>query len=193
MTSSRLNGVTAVLSAILLAGGCGPGVQDDPTTANVGQPAEPLHGCSHTAQPMGTGCDDRNGSTGKDACAEGMCSGTVLLMDDPGTPGDDRAGWVTCADGSICQDRCCRVNGPTLPWVCSTGGLCPGNQWGQSACDGPEDCAHGQVCCPGSDNVSCQVSCPFGPLCHTDQDCPTGQVCGQSVAPWAQCVPRPVG
>lgn len=175
MTNSRYSGVIAVLLTMALASGCSPEGQDDPTP------------CNYTSKPVGTACDDRNPSTGNDTCVEGTCAGIVLPLDDPSTPGDDRAGWVTCADGSVCQDRCCLVSGLGLPWVCSTGGVCPGSQWGQSSCDGPEDCAQGQVCCPMSDDISCRSSCAVEALCHTDRDCPTGQVCSQRVEPWVQC------
>jgi hypothetical protein len=220
MTSAQLNGVIAVLSAMLLAGGCSPEAEDDPKTAEVEQsienprPTAPLscfgvvcappnqcqtsvrcnwltRRCSYTANPVGTACDDGNPSTGHDTCAAGICAGIVLPVDDPSTPGDDRAGWVTCVYGSACQDRCCRVSGPSLPWVCSTGGVCPGNVWGQSSCDGPEDCAQGQVCCPMSDDISCRTSCPVETICHTDRDCTTGQVCSQQVGALGQCAAAP--
>lgn len=144
-------------------------------------------GCSYTAVPDGTACDDGNPNTGNDTCAGGTCTGTPL--DVPSTPGDDRRGWVTCLDGQTCQDRCCRVAGPNLPWVCATGGECPAALFGQSSCDGPEDCAAGQVCCPMPDDIACAATCPLEAMCHTDKDCPAGQACSDRVGVWGQCAP----
>ena len=99
MTSSRLNGVIAVLPAMLLAGGCSPEEEDDPTTAKVEQSTEnlpptaplscfgvvcappnqcltsvgcnwPTRRCRYTAKPVGTACDDGNPSTSNDLSAE---------------------------------------------------------------------------------------------------------------------------
>jgi hypothetical protein len=101
-------------------------------------------------------------------------------VDDPNTPGDDRAGWVGCPTVGPCQGSCSGTITPNHPdaWICGRS-TSPTTQYN---CDGVEDCTQGQVCCLAGDFSSCRTECEPAShgswlLCHTNQDCPTGQVC----------------
>jgi hypothetical protein len=109
------------------------------------------------------------------------CTGTG---DDPSTPGDDRAGYVSCSSGSgtglICGPGtfCCAGNSGEF---CATGETdCP-NQMGAQACDGAEDCPAGSFCAQYK-SVSCTTGGGFfyNAKCHVDADCPKGTTCDAS-------------
>ena len=88
---------------------------------------------------------------------------------------------VTCGQASSCAQTCCAIPNtqtpPTVAYTC--GGSCS-DAGVAFACDGPEDCSAGQVCC-GSvlmgvlEYVHCKASCDdtVSPhLCHAKPDCP---------------------
>lgn len=119
----------------------------------------------------GETCDDGNHDSGDG------CSSTCQPDDNLATPGDDRAGYVTCSPKS---------GGPSL--TCGPGQFCAYTadstscvpDQGQSGgfditvCDGPEDCAAGERC---FDNhvVYCGTEGPIM-VCHSDADCDRPEV-----------------
>ncbi len=97
-------------------------------------------------------------------------------------------------DGMPCGlspgDICC-FSAPVVAYVCNRRrwGPC---QFGESQCDGPEDCGRcGGICCdrslaPWERESSCSDRCdePAHVLCHVDTDCPAGfTCCGRRCAP----------
>lgn len=111
-------------------------------------------------------CDDGNVQAGDG------CNASCQPDDNTSTPGDDRAGFITCA-GMTCTPGsiCCGDN----PQACViSGGAC---NLVAASCDGPEDCpAAGEVC------VQLRLGrvCAQGGgaiVCHTDADCATA-TCG---------------
>jgi hypothetical protein len=111
-------------------------------------------------------------------------SGALDLLASPAADSGAFARGVTCGSTSCDTTRgnvCCE----TFPPMC-TAMPCPrGVQ--TTGCDGPEDCANGQVCCLlvapifGS---ACVADCQStgdqrGRICHTRDDCPPNQQCVQ--------------
>jgi len=103
---------------------------------------------------------------------------------------------VEC-DGSQCDlsaKVCCQKNEGGGNW----GGSCLQKNQGcvgtAVACDGPEDCAAGTVCCGkvGSNaftslactpEATCQYTSGYRVICGSSGVCPTGYVCKPSSAP----------
>ena len=82
-----------------------------------------------------------------------------------------RCGAIDC----LPPDRCCQV----LAQACQIPGtLCEGFYYN---CDGPEDCAPGEVCCRAGtgSGTSCTTACSPSSfvVCHGDGDCPGGETC----------------
>jgi cysteine-rich repeat protein len=132
---------------------------------------DPPHFCGDGTLDPGEACDDGN-SIGSDGC-----SSTCQFDDDASTPGDDRAGFLTCTNEEEGVSlTCSRGNG-----CCSEPTACRPNEfdclspfWFQ-ACDGPEDCHEGEQCWTQNQYVGCTVSPTWNDagdvLCHTDADC----------------------
>lgn len=67
------------------------------------------------------------------------------VEDDAGT--GDPPNTITCAETTceVGDEACCATPGDVTSFACiATGGACAG---GTMACDGPEDCGDGEVCC----------------------------------------------
>jgi hypothetical protein len=83
---------------------------------------------------------------------------------------------ITCGS-SMCSggDVCC-ISEANLDNRACANGSCPANAYTR-ACDGPEDCATGSVCCGGNElswTAKCATSCDATERsCHTGNDCPT--------------------
>ena len=145
------------------------------------------------------GCDDGGGG----APAIDAPTGTAIdapvapPIDAPPGTGPDAGGGGNAAEEINCgmatcpraSQVCCFTGPPTIMTSCTAAASCtnlPGR------CDGPEDCASGQVCCGGQMGSSCvaadQCTGFSARLCHTMADCPSGQICraSQFVA-WPIC------
>ena len=125
--------------------------------------------------PVPAGCTDSNKSTRGNTCP----------------------GVVTCGNAveacSLTTQNCCVTDYKPDAASCNEGSTCKG--LASAACDGPEDCSGGQVCCI---SVSLTTSAPFAAiqhrcvadaskctggglvnrlLCHTDAECAAGEGC----------------
>jgi cysteine-rich repeat protein len=131
--------------------------------------------CGNQVLEAGEVCDDGNTRSGDG------CSASCKPDDDTTTPGDDRAGYVTCNNGSSCapDSRCCSA--PTTGCV-PPGGSC---QLYTPQCDGPEDCPDGKPCMASMVGRSCGSS-GFAYVCHTDKDC-VSATCSGSGTPCRRC------
>ncbi len=107
--------------------------------------------------------------------------GGVVVVDAStadGSTGRIDCGMMTC---DAATEECCVMgvgSGMVTTSCIPMGGTCMGG--GTAACDGPEDCASGDVCCGtgggGSFSVDCAPSAMCGgftsfELCHTAGDC----------------------
>jgi len=124
----------------------------------------PLYQCGDGIVQAGEACDDGNQVAG-DGCYQ------CHLDDLASTPGDDRAGYVTC-NRMTC--------GPGMGCCNDAVGCALSNQECVSpfdfiTCDGPEDCpsASAPRCAVSNHSIGCGVGSPsYGIRCHTDADCP---------------------
>jgi hypothetical protein len=120
----------------------------------------------------------------------------VPVVDDPDSPGNDAAGVVRCTarrHDQAGEPRVCDVSSNTCCIFEQDGGACGSvacseaqNEF-EHACDGPEDCGTGQICCGeprGSHLCTAEDACSARRVCHTSGDCP-----GVSAA----CVPATTG
>jgi hypothetical protein len=105
------------------------------------------------------------------------CKHAKCKQDDPSTPGDDRAGYVSCSDPATQASMTC---GPNLgccshagPSCAADGTQCSAGQPFFDACDGPEDCAGtGYPCWQGRfGNICSTPAGGFNIVCHTNADC----------------------
>jgi len=96
-----------------------------------------------------------------------------------GTAACDRASQV-----------CCFTGFPNITTTCTATAQCtnlPGR------CDGPEDCASGEICCGTPQGSSCMAAAQCtgqtsARLCHTATDCASGQICRMSqFVAWPIC------
>ncbi len=106
--------------------------------------------------------------------------------DDDGSGGGSASSSIDC--GTItCADACC----PGADSCGDMGCINPSNGHGTVMyCDGPEDCASGEICCASSGGANyTSTSCTADPcigvvaevVCHTSADCPEdGASCGPS-------------
>ena len=101
--------------------------------------------------------------------------------DGGGTTGDAGIVGVDCM-GMICSGstpRCCITRDPSgtaMATCIASDGMCMGVT---AACDGPEDCSTGELCCVGFDTTggggaTCRTMCGAGEraACHDVMDCP---------------------
>src|SRR5262249_49714322 len=123
--------------------------------------------CGNGILETGEGCDDGNTQAGDG------CSDSCQPDDNSATPGDDRAGYVTCPNSDpalTCgpNQGCCYDSPAPLSCV-ATREECrvPLNF---RECDGPEDCAPGQQCFVDH-AIYCGTNGGYAVLCHTDFDC----------------------
>lgn len=140
---------------------------------------------------------------------------TTNAGDDPDTKGNDAPGHVSCGDAVADCDmeggsNCCVSAAMTTD--CRQGDCGFGDT--TTACDGPEDCGAGEVCCthvnvPLGVTSSCEPPNPVAngsrcaggstigdfELCHTDADCDPTSFCdgeGDGTFPWwAFCAASP--
>jgi hypothetical protein len=85
-----------------------------------------------------------------------------------GGTGDPDAGAVACGMQTCATPNVCCAT--LLHATCiAPGAQCLGGQ--TVACDGPEDCQDGDVCCSGTFGTSCQHQCLGEIRCHTADDC----------------------
>jgi hypothetical protein len=126
---------------------------------------------AHAANGGGTSCS--RGRSGGDApCQPTEPTGdSDAGQNDPITPGDDRAGYVSCGDMSCGPGTyCCGGVSCATPDACTS---FPGDR-----CDGPEDCASGERCFVGMVASACASASPIDTArCHKDADCSGSQVC----------------
>jgi len=147
-----------------------PDWPDRPCHPRPGKPCKPA--CGDGVVHGDEECDDGN-TIGGDGC-----SASCTFDNNPKTPGDDRPGVMVCGvgqppcrtDGQCCESQgkqqCVRV--PTA---------CRGRA---NYCDGPEDCATGEVCWQArSATCIAEDSTPqYGDRrCHTDADCDKYETC----------------
>ncbi|MCS6798739.1 MAG: hypothetical protein NZ898_09430 [Myxococcota bacterium] len=127
------------------------------------------------------GSGDDGGAT--DAGIEMDASGTTDAgRRDGATPRDGGAAGVMCGmeicrGGQVC---CATFGGGMTTAMCTDPDACRGASF---ACDGPEDCTDGTVCCgnrtgSGAGRTACASpdGCMFR-ICRTDEDCPSGSEC----------------
>lgn len=145
-----------------------------------GSDAGPGSDGGNTGDDGGTGSDGSAGDDGGNTMTDGGGGGTVGIA----------CGMDTCDPAT--QKCCTTFGGPgTTSSMCvASDAMCMGTA---AACDGPEDCSGGDVCCAqssGSGGFSFEMTCvaaamcegggftgPFE-LCHTMADCnTTGDMC----------------
>jgi len=127
---------------------------------------------------------DNDGSFKIQICDDGCLSGSCRS---DGTIG--KAGWVSCGTVRCTTTQGCSWDSGGSP-TCGTANN--PSRW--ETCDGPNDCASGQVCCSyanagGNSHLSCYAgSCPpsgmnqgYTQICDPLAPvCPTGQTCSQN-------------
>ncbi len=142
-----------------------------------------------------TGGSSTGGATQADAGTTNPTP-TGCQDNDKGTRGNTCPGVVTCGTVEACSlttQNCCVSDYKADAASCNEGTTCKGLV--SAACDGPEDCGGGQVCCI---SVSLTTSAPFAAiqhrcvadakkctggslvnrlLCHTDAQCAAGEGC----------------
>ena len=92
----------------------------------------------------------------------------------------DAANGVTCSR-DFCDpiERCCieQIKPPQVSYFCvadEPAGICQGSEFD---CDGPEDCADGEVCCGANASTCTPVGqCSGSTICHSISHCPPGSV-----------------
>ena len=134
--------------------------------------------CGNGAVESGEACDDGN-QVGNDGC-----SASCQPDDDSRTPGDDRAGYVSC-DSALSGHSmtcgpgfgCCPdpTNVPEGPVCGATRADCGFVMAFIVLCDGPEDCSAGTPCSVTRTGQICGSG--YYGVCHKDSDCPDGQAC----------------
>jgi cysteine-rich repeat protein len=173
---------------------CGPGARQPQCPrpevcelarhARIGHCRNPVMSAPHCGNGIveaGEGCDDGNQSD-----ADG-CSSTCQKDDDAATPGDDRAGYVSC--GSLTcgpGQRCCG-----LTWRCVSEPNCGIPTQLGNTCDGQEDCSAGQLCLVSTKSGHFCAAAQSGggreKACHTAADC-VGAICGETTTLCSACI-----
>lgn len=137
--------------------------------------------CGNGVVENGEACDDGNQTAGDG------CSATCQQDDDTRTPGDDRAGYVSCessasGDSLTCGPGlgCCPdpTNVPQGPTCGATRTDCGFVMAFIVYCDGPEDCSGGAACSVTRTGQICGDG--YYQVCHTDKNCPSGQTCNEN-------------
>jgi hypothetical protein len=174
-------------------GGGNGGSGGNGTAANGG--STPGNGSGTNASAGGNGDNEDAGMSG---------GGPSDCEDDPDTYGNDCPGVVSCsnsiAECSLETQNCCVSAYAEDATSCNEGSQCDG--LASAACDGPEDCSGGQLCCisvsvglGGADIDSRCVpdagACKGGLitnslLCHTDDTCPADKPSCEPIGnlPW---------
>ncbi len=170
----------SIALGIALASGCSESHVTDETDSgpggamDSGPRVDAGPGGADAAPPRadtGSPTETDSGPSGLDAAPSGAI--------DAGPPGVT-CGTETCVDPQIC---CVAVAGGTTSRACALPADCMGVA---AACDGPEDCGSGEVCCGmrsagggGSGSTACvdEAMCGFGRLCHVTADCAGGDMC----------------
>jgi hypothetical protein len=114
------------------------------------------------------GCDSSGGGTAE-CTGKSWRTSTTNAVACPGADGCSCAGTACCLNGTM-ED---------FSGSCMALASCVGAAF---ACDGPEDCATGDVCCANfsNDTAECKSAndCTFQPnskaMCHSDADCAVG-------------------
>jgi hypothetical protein len=112
------------------------------------------------------------------ALAQAACDAGCDDADDPATPGDDRAGYVSCTSSRNGSHLTC---GPSLgccpdplnagsPICAQMRSECGFPMAFMVTCDGPEDCPAGVACMITRSGQSCGSG--YYSVCHSDADCP---------------------
>jgi cysteine-rich repeat protein len=141
-------------------GDCGDGVLDSAGIC-AGGTGGTTSECGNGIVESGEACDDGN------AIDTDGCDVSCELTDNIATPGDDRPGYVACAErtcgpGEYCCEFSTCLTDPTL---------CAHRYY----CDGSEDCAPGERCDEGMAGLKgCNSGTSLGTysMCHTSADCP---------------------
>jgi len=153
-------------------GAAGTGECDVHRRARHGERKRCPAACGDGVRQADEQCDDGN-TAGGDGC-----SASCLFDDDLGTVGDDRPGFMACGDRSCATNgECCGDVSAGMRMCIADPSACIG---GPNHCDGPEDCAAGEVCwearwalCLTNDSTQ-----PRGARrCHTDAHCNGDQRC----------------
>src|SRR5262245_10979167 len=141
-------------------------------------------------------CGSKHSTSGDDA-PSGDDSSPMIDSPTSGDAGGDGMSTVDAAVGVACgmttctsTQECCLANGQR---TCVAQGDCQGVAF---ACDGPEDCQTGEVCCasntggtPGSECRDAGDMCR-AIACHADPDCPmaTPKCCQLGMAELHVCL-----
>jgi hypothetical protein len=178
-------------------------------------------GCSDSEPAGDTGSDaggDEDAAAGDDDAAAASAGGGQggLAKDDPDTLGNDTSEATSCTGTDECNyetHQCCvwgqnDAECKPLDEECGSGGLLGLIAGTPTACDGPEDCGKGDVCCVhvsidgatsacepeseiGEQGGRCPATGLIGDweLCHTDADCDSSKLCEatDSFEFWAFC------
>ncbi len=188
-----------VMIAMIGAAGCGsestPGAGTDGGRPMPGTDAgRPMPGVDSGTPMPGTdsgapmpGVDSGTPMPGVDAGRPmpGTDAGRPMGTRDPRLETDPDPGQVTCgmATCNVPAQTCCTTLFPSGQ-SCVAAGMCSGGTSAPGNCDGPEDCAGGQLCCAPSGfadltrGTTCEASCGSRfQMCQTSADCPSGQSC----------------
>jgi len=86
---------------------------------------------------------------------------------------------LPCGPNKTCASACCLVTNDAGIYCSGSPSQCPSTALVKTECDGPSDCAQGQVCCGvhGTAFVTyCRAYCNDGEeqFCNAQGDCPAG-------------------
>jgi hypothetical protein len=105
---------------------------------------------------------------------------------------DDQSLVVSCGEDTCPRESqvCCFTGYPGLTTTCTASDSC-----GElvAACDGPEDCSDGDICCGDQSGAACKKASECtgftaAQLCHTSADCPETNNCHDSdFVAWPIC------
>ncbi|MEQ9078692.1 MAG: hypothetical protein RLP09_32800 [Sandaracinaceae bacterium] len=132
----------------------------------------------------GPGADDGGPITADDGGIDPDDGGPTALDGGPGGGGDAGPSGIACG-AEVCDpatQQCCRTRGGggIMEACIASDAMCDGVP---ATCDGPEDCASGEVCClsagAGGGSAMCTASdaCDGRRACNVMADCPAGQMC----------------
>ncbi len=125
--------------------------------------------CGDGSIDPGEACDDGNSIDGDG------CSASCELDDNLGTPGDDRAGYVTCTGTNAGASVTCGpglgcCNDPDGTTCAASGSDCV-SPFDFQGCDGDEDCPQAGTQCWVYRTTDCWSQSGYELRCHTDSDC----------------------
>lgn len=133
----------------------------------------------------GSGGDEDAGPAPSDDAGSGDVDGGPAPADAGSSGGRDGGSDGIACGAMVCDpatQQCCRTRGGGgfMEACIARDAMCDGIPAG---CDGPEDCAAGEVCClragggGGSASCTAEGSCDGRRACNVMADCPSGQMC----------------